>query len=108
VPFRWAVPRPSPGLYAVLVADSTWGPRNFRPLYFGKAGNLATRVVRSHEKYDEWCRAAGGAENLYVAYFSMLGSRDDERTTVESGLIRHYGPHCNGMFNPIVQLLVGR
>ena len=93
------ISRPDPGLYVILVADSSAYPRQFRPLYFGESGNMNERVATSHEHYDNWCRAAGGAENIRVAYCWMFGSTKEERVAVESALIEHYGPQCNTVFN---------
>ena len=94
-----------PGLYAILVLDFTATPRPYRPIYFGKAEDLSARAVHSHEKYDEWCRAAGGAGRLYIAYCSMLGSSDSERSATEESLIKRYAPVCNKAFNIYASLL---
>jgi hypothetical protein len=91
---------PSPGVYAILVFDWTCSPRPFRVLYFGKASDLGGRVVRSHEKYAEWNRAASGAGLLYVAYHLMPNTYDWQRAAVEENLIKHYAPVCNRTFNP--------
>jgi hypothetical protein len=91
------------GVYAILVIDGGWNPRPYRPLYFGKAGDLAARVVRSHEKYNEWCREAGGSEKLYVAYH-LSPNAEWERAEIEESLIRHYSPVCNQTFNRFASL----
>lgn len=97
--FSWGIPQPAwAGLYAILVADNTWKPRFFRPVYFGETENLAERPSTSHEHYDDWCKAAGGAGNLYVAYHWMMSSTKEERTAIESGLIKHYQPECNTQY----------
>ncbi|HYR43806.1 MAG TPA: hypothetical protein VER98_12325, partial [Terriglobia bacterium] len=55
-PFSWQIPQPAwAGLYAILVADNSWKPRFFRPLYFGESENLAERPTTSHEHYRDWC-----------------------------------------------------
>jgi hypothetical protein len=82
------------GMYAILVSDTGWQPRPYRPVYFGEAGNLAVRVVASHEKYGEWLRAAGAADRLYVAYHLMSGD-EAQRAAFEKSLIREYQPECN-------------
>jgi hypothetical protein len=97
-----------PGLYAILVRDAKSSPRPFRVIYFGKAENLASRVVPSHEKCDQWCRVAGGGENLYVACCEMRNSTDDERRSAEADLISHYAPECNDVFNPFSAWLGGK
>jgi hypothetical protein len=95
------------GVYAILVIDGRCKPRPYRPIYFGKAGDLQTRVVRWHEKYDEWCRVAGGAGNLYVAYH-LAPNSDSERSDVEVDLIKHFAPECNDIYNPFSRLLGGK
>lgn len=98
---------PSPGLYAILVIDGSWGPRPYRPLYFGKATALNTRVGSSHEKYSDWCRAAGGAAKLYVSYHLMVGTSDAQRASFERNLISHYSPQCNVTHNFFAEYLGG-
>ncbi|MGA7851736.1 MAG: hypothetical protein WCA15_00330 [Candidatus Acidiferrales bacterium] len=65
---------------------------------------MAARVVRSHEKYDEWSRVAGGG-NLYVSCHPMPNSAEWERAAVEEDLIERYAPECNKTFNPFAGLL---
>jgi hypothetical protein len=91
---------PDPGLYTVLVGDNSCRPRPFRVLYFGESGNMNERVTPEHEHYQDWSRAAGGAENLRVAYYFLFGSTKDERVSIESDLIKYYSPQCNVTFNP--------
>ncbi len=93
-----------PGIYAVLVIDGAWGPRPYRPLYFGKAENLATRVSSSHENYREWRRASNGFGALYVAYHRLPGINARQRSIIEESLIRHYSPECNRTFNSLAGL----
>ena len=90
---------PDPGVYTILVADNSARPRPFRVLYFGQGGDMHERVTTSHERYQDWCRAAGGAENLRVAYHWMFGSTEGERVAIESGLIGYYRPQSNVTFN---------
>lgn len=88
------------GLYAILVFDLACSPRPYRVLYFGKASDLADRAVRSHEKYDEWCRAAGSAGKLLIAYHIMSDASEWELYSAEDILIKHYQPVCNIKSNP--------
>jgi len=98
--FPWLLTPPSfPAVYVILVPDTVWTPLAFRPIYFGETGDAETRPTRSHEHYDDWCRVAGSAANLYVAYYWMFDSTKDERTSVESGLIKQYNPECNIQYN---------
>jgi hypothetical protein len=98
-------PLPGAGLYAVLVADGSATPRPFRALYFGESETIDKRASSSHEKYGDWCAAAGGEDKLYVAYCWMIGSTKDERTSVEAGLIERYHPVCNVVFNSLAWFL---
>ena len=77
-------PIPGPGLYAVLVPDNAASPRPFRVLYFGESEELDERVSSSHERYDDWCNAAKGAANVYVAYHWMTFSSKADRTAMYS------------------------
>jgi hypothetical protein len=104
--FSWAMVLPVAGIYAILVQDDSCSPRKFRVLYFGQASNLSERPTTSHERYDDWVRAAGSAESLYVAYALMWGSEEKDRTEIESGLIEYYGLSlCNDAYNPFRRAL---
>jgi len=94
------------GVYAILVSDAAWEPRPYRPIYFGEAKDLARKVVASHEKYEDWPRAAGAEGGLYVAYHLMAGS-DAERTAFQEELIREYRPACNDAANDSPSVAVG-
>jgi len=85
----------APGIYAVVVPDSSCGPRQFKVLYFGMTNDLSSRPSRNHENFDSWCNEGMGERNLYVCCYEMRGSGPLERAMVESSLIRHYNPPCN-------------
>jgi len=102
--FRLAALPALPGLYAVLVCDSTCAPRPYRVIYFGQAGDLAQRVTRSHEKHPEWCRTANGEANLYLAYDRTLGLTERQQVATEEQLIQEYTPQCN-VINPLGRFL---
>jgi hypothetical protein len=91
------------GLYVILVLDFNCNPRPYRPLYFGKANDLAARVTRSHEKYSDWSRAAGSG-GLLVSYY-ITGISEWWRNDLEEKLIKHYTPQCNSTFNPFAEFL---
>jgi len=103
--FSWSIVLPVAGIYVVLVPDENGKPRKFRELYFGQASNLSERPTKSHERYDDWVRAAGSAESLYVAYALMWGSEEIDRTEIESGLIAYYNPPCNDTYNLVRRAL---
>src|SRR5262245_10537867 len=59
------------GLFAVLMPDDTWAPRQYQPLFFGEYGNLQdapTAAVR-RDHYLRWLRTAAGRQ-LYIAICS--------------------------------------
>jgi hypothetical protein len=89
------------GIYVILVSDRQWGPRPFRPIYFGKASSLVERACRSHEKYRDWVRASGGSL-LYIAFHVI--TREPERIAAERRLILHYKPECNIAYNALAAL----
>lgn len=93
-----------PGIYAILVMDFACKPRPYRPIYFGKAIDLSSRIGPSHEKYPEWRSAARGT-TLYIAYHLMTKATDVHRANVEENLIRHYKPVCNKTYNRLSDLL---
>ncbi|HEV8413028.1 MAG TPA: TIR domain-containing protein [Bryobacteraceae bacterium] len=82
------------GIYVLLAADSTWQPRQYRPLYFGETENFSQRVSTSHEHYGDWKRAAGSSL-LYVAQLPMYGSTQQDRRLVEKALVDWYDPPVN-------------
>ena len=84
----------SAGVYAILVSDPAWQPRPYRPIYFGEDVDLHRSVMPSHEKYQEWLRTAGAADQLYVAYHLTSGDETD-RAALKTSLIREYRPACN-------------
>lgn len=109
----WALPPklmlPTPGLYAILVADSNFSPKPFRLLYIGESTNLKDRICTSHEKYDAWTREAVG-KHLYDATHVMFGATDEQRKAAEEALIKHYDPPCNQLLRMVAPLraLIGR
>ena len=93
--FLRAAPPAVSGIYVILIRDDNWSPRNFRPLYFGEARILSTRVNTQHERYSDWCRSTAGVENLFVAFHWMMGRTEEERKASEGELIAHFQPECN-------------
>lgn len=82
------------GLYAILIPDCSWGPRSYGAIYFGEAEELARRVGYLHERYGDWCRAAGGS-NLYLATHEMRDVSERDRKAAAEELIQTYSPACN-------------
>lgn len=91
------------GLYAILIPDITARPRTYREIYFGQAEDLSERVCKSHEKYRDWAKQAGGADRLYVAFHAMTGT-ERERVALEERLIDMYKPACNDKGNALADL----
>lgn len=93
VPLSLWLRRADGGVYVVQVIDSGWRPHPFRPIYFGKAIDLADRIGRGHEVYPRWVREAGGPYRLFVSTFSS--DLEFVRAGIESILIDRYQPACN-------------
>lgn len=91
------------GIYAITVPDENWGPRKFRPLYFGEASDLKERLTWAHEKSADWVREARTLP-VYVSIYLTLGKSEDERRAIEEKFIAHYCPPCNVKANPLSNL----
>lgn len=96
-----------PGLYAVLVRDPAWGPRPFRPLYFGESQGVWTRVTAAHEKCVDWRRVAGPLAPLYRSVCLLPGWNSSERRMAESALVTAYTPPCNERLSVSLGTLLG-
>jgi hypothetical protein len=98
---------PVPGVYAIMVTDATWTPRNFRPLYFGETEDFRKRVGFAHEKYGNW-KLHAGSLTLYVSHYHTLGTSTERRKAIEEELIGKYNPPCNIMLlGPLTAMLRG-
>jgi len=96
-----------PGLYVVLVHDSNWQPRPFRPLYFGESDGVWQRATGAHENCDSW-RARGGLfEPVYRALCPLPGWTRVQRQLAESALISAYQPPCNDRLSRSLGALTG-
>ena len=94
------------GLYVVLVRDPAWGPRPFRPLYFGESQGVAARVTAAHEKWPDWRREAGILTPLYKAVCLLPGWSPAQRRRAESALIAEYIPPCNERLSASISALL--
>jgi hypothetical protein len=95
VPLATWRPPPVAGLYVVLVEDHRWGPRPFRPIYFGESGNLLERGFPwGHHASGSWLFAARD-RLLWIAVSPWPGSTPAERRAFEAVLIREFAPECN-------------
>lgn len=97
--FRLRLSPISPGLYAILTADRSWGKTDYRAIYIGQCEDFSRRVTRTHERYSDWLAEADGIENLYVAFYPTPFLTETQRRDVESSLIEHYHPVCNEKFS---------
>jgi hypothetical protein len=98
---------PVQGLYAIVTPDASFKPRPFKLLYIGETENLNDRVTTSHEKCEDWKRAAGTGQ-IFVAYFGTIGMANQHRKTIEGELIAHYNPPCNIMLRGLRSLYKAR
>jgi len=82
------------GVYCILHRNSN---NNYNVDYVGESENLSERGFPwSHHRSDCWIQSAGSKSNVYIAIHYMPYSTQQQRTAVESELIRAYTPGCNG------------
>lgn len=96
VPLSTWYPPYRAGLYAIMKPDATWSPVPAAPLYFGQSENMADRGFATHHKRLAWETCAGGPAALYVSTLPMPNSTEEQRCAIESALVAHYRPPCNG------------
>jgi hypothetical protein len=82
-------------VFAILVIDPACQPRAMRAIYFGESDRIHADLSPWHQQYQSWCRIAGSAIKLYVAFLWMKGSSPEERHAIVSDLIAQYQPECN-------------
>ncbi len=88
------VPPQMMAIYAVLVPDPTWGPRQFQPIFFGII-NGQRQGQLSPEEYRSCLRVAGG-KGLYVATCNLPPLfQPSESHRIQRELIHVYSPLCN-------------
>jgi hypothetical protein len=95
----WVLPS-VPGVYAIQVINSTWGPFQYEPIYFGETSNLRQQVdLSSHEAAWRWWKHASSRFGLYVSWL-----REDDgvkRLLLEEELIAQYFPlHKHSLREP--------
>ena len=86
--FRLRVSPVSPGVYAILAADHSGEGTQYEVIYFGDCDDFSRQAARTHELYHDWLEAAGGLENLYVAYYSTPFRSEGERRAVKNSWLR--------------------
>lgn len=95
------------GLYVVLAADAGWGPRPFRPLYFGESDGIWSRATGDHENAESWRRQAGLFAPLYRALCPLPGWTRRQRQAAESALIAEFKTPCNERLSVSLAALLG-
>jgi hypothetical protein len=95
VPFGiYSAPPHMTGLYAVLVPDPTWRPRQFQPIFFGVFDGRRECQLSTAE-HTACLRIAAG-KGLYIAMYNLppvYGLTESDRMRRE--LIQVYSPICN-------------
>lgn len=90
---NWNAPRLA-GVCSILHNN---GSDSYTVDYVGESENLDDRGFPwNHHRSDCWIKNAGSKSNVYIAVYYMSGSTQQQRTAVESELIRQYNPSCNG------------
>ncbi len=90
---NWNAPRRA-GVYCVLHKDNS---NSYNVDYVGESEDLSDRGFPwNHHRSNCWVREAGSRSNVYITVYYMPSSTKQQRTAVESELIRQYNPTCNG------------
>jgi hypothetical protein len=76
------------GLFVILAKDVHWGPKPFRPLYFGEFGNNEQHTLN----LDGWVRPTGSVEELFVATLALPFSTTAQRCALRNELVEAYNP----------------
>ena len=96
-PLFLSVPPQGSDVYVVQVANPTWQPLQFEPIYFGESEDFDDRgLPYQHPAFGRWCAhpAVESGGLLYVSYLTLPHGRESRRQ-VEAGLIARYRPTCH-------------
>jgi hypothetical protein len=85
---NWNTPKCA-GLFAILVSDGNWAPRQFQPLCFGEFGNNARGPVVADS-----IRNLANTAALFVAVLPMPFSSSAQRLDARNQLVWAYNPVC--------------
>jgi hypothetical protein len=91
-PVRFAdwIPPKTPGVFAILACDAEWGPKPFRPLWFGEFGNESPNPLE--DAGCGWFARWEGRKALFVAVCAIPFSTAAQRKALCSDLVRAYHP----------------
>jgi hypothetical protein len=87
VPWNSWTPPKFAGLFVLLVADTSWAPRPFQPLYFGEFGNNARNPLAVGSN-----RLPAGAGSLFLSVLPLPFSSSAQRSEARNQLIWAYNP----------------
>ena len=87
------LPLRSAGLYVILMPDSTWGPWQFQPLYFGEFG--CQRQVHMSAAQQMFCLKVTGGRSLYCALLVLPSQQEWQISRIKKELIERYRPISN-------------
>lgn len=86
------IPTDQSGIYAISIRRNN----DFIPIYFGETDNYAGRGINeSHHAYDCWIREAGSIDNIYISFYYMHNSTENQRREIEQRLIQQFNTVCN-------------
>ena len=87
------LPLRSAGLYVILMPDSTWGPWQFQPLYFGEFG--FQRQAQMTAAQQTFCLRVAGGRVLYCALYVVPNQQEWQISRIKKELIERYRPVLN-------------
>jgi hypothetical protein len=90
VPLQASFTPPDAGLYAVQVADRSFSPMPYQPIYFGQSGRLGEQRLLEHPRYQQWCAHGQAQKGLYVSFFPTGTMPESTRLEFAARLLTQY------------------
>jgi len=90
VPLHASITPPESGLYSVQVADRSFGPLPYRPIYFGQSGRLVQQNIVEHPRLAQWASDPRGRDGLFVSFFPTGTMPETTRLEFVGRLLAQY------------------
>ena len=90
---QFSLPPRSAGLYVILMPDTTWGPWQLQPLFFGEFG--PEREVRMSQAQQTCCLRVAAGRGLYFALYAVPHQHRWALSEIQRELTARYGPIAN-------------
>ena len=90
---RFSLPPHSVGLYVILMPDTSWGPWQLQPLFFGEFG--PEREVQISQTQQTCCLKAAAGRSLYFALYAVPHQHRWAISEIQRELTVGYRPIAN-------------